>query len=94
MTAPHPKSGCCIPGCARWSRKFPPDQEWVCGRHWRYGRKAIKRALLKLWRRQDDVWSFSEPTLAQRMERRRMRILSARLWSHLKRSIITREAGL
>lgn len=82
----YPKSTCCIPGCPRWSRKYAADVEWICGRHWRAAPRRVRRALSKLWRE----W---EPRLAREPGDRAWR-LNDRLWQHLKRAVILREAGL
>lgn len=88
----YPKSTCCIPGCQKWSRKFPC--EWMCGRHWRQVRPLLRRTLLRLWRRERDLWSFSEPTKEQRQARLRLALCHDRLWARAVRSVTMTEAGL
>jgi hypothetical protein len=94
----YQKSTCCIPGCPRWSRKFPPGEEWICARHWRAMPRRCRRALLKVWQRLRDLYSVYEgrtnwtPLLAHRYDQAER--LSGRLWDHGKRRVILGEAGL
>ncbi len=46
----YPRSTCCIAGCPKWSRKFGPGSEWICGRHWKTVRRSRRKALRTLWR--------------------------------------------
>lgn len=80
----YPKSSCCIAGCARWSRKFNPASEWICGRHWRTLRPSRRRALLKLWRRMEGLAGMSDKNC----------LLEYRLWRGAKREATLRAAGL
>lgn len=97
--AVHPRSTCCIPGCPRWSRKFAPDVEWMCGRaHWRRVPRRIRRAFSKVEQRLDDIASLTSsggrwtPELVRQWDR--ACLLLDRLWGHAKRRVILHEAGL
>jgi hypothetical protein len=91
----HPKSTCCIPGCPRWSRRYP--SEWLCGRHWRIVPARLRRALRKAWRALRDAYSrWQGNTATKDVWRLTMRLqrVERRLWGHAKRRVIMFEAGL
>jgi hypothetical protein len=90
----YPKSMCCIPGCAHWSRRFPG--EWLCARHWRMVPARCRRALQKVWREWGAMpHTFSEvPKGDERLRWLRFHRLDQRLWAHARRAAILRSAGL
>jgi len=94
----YPKSTCCIPGCTRWSRKFPG--EWLCGRHWGMVPRRCRRALNKVWKARHDLWAFDAATPRSQVHEdelklwRRLDRLAERLWAHARRAVILRDAGL
>lgn len=91
----YPKSTCCVPGCPRWSRKFP--HEWLCGRHWKMVPRRYRRALNKVWARLTEIYLTNQPDGphgAARVAWERAEVLGDRLWSHATRAAILREAGL
>lgn len=90
----YPKSTCCIPGCPRWSRRFPC--EWLCARHWKMVPRRCRRALNKVWA----DWGAMPHVLTdvekgeQRARWWRFERLDRRLWAHARRRVVLREAGL
>ena len=47
----YPRSTCFMPGCRRWSTRFPG--EWVCADHWRdvpRNLKLVRTRMTKRWR--------------------------------------------
>lgn len=80
----YPKSTCCIPGCPRWSRKFPG--EWLCARHWRMIPLPRRRVLRRSWQRERQC-QFG-------IAGDRAYLSAQRLWARAKRFVIFREAGL
>lgn len=90
----YPKSTCCIPGCTRWSRKFPG--EWLCARHWRMLPRASRTVLRRAWKREADAIASNQAQLDRPTYYAAMRAMYAedRLWARAKRFLIFREAGL
>ena len=87
-----PRSTCCVPGCPRWSRRFPG--EWLCAAHWRMVRPILRRALNRVWRKQGDLMTFSQWTKRQYDEWQRLDRLHLKLWPRAVRSAVMRSAGL
>jgi hypothetical protein len=83
---------CCIAGCPSWSRRFPG--EFMCAHHWRMVRPLLRRALRKAWRRLKDARRNGDDTAAAARRYYRAFEVERALWSHAKRSVIMREAGL
>lgn len=94
----YPKSTCCIPGCPRWSRKYPG--EWVCGRHWKMFGRRCRRALNVTWTRMKQITSGVESRVPRGCTRTesaawwKLEQQNRRLWEHGKRRTLLREAGL
>lgn len=90
----YPKSTCCIPGCQRWSRKFPG--EWLCARHWRMIPRARRAVLNRAWKRWNAAYSAYEAQQEKRPWQSAMRAerSAQRIWARAKRFVIFREAGL
>ena len=47
----YPKQTCAVFGCKRWSRKYPPDWEFLCGEHWQSVPKKYRRLHARLTRK-------------------------------------------
>lgn len=96
----HPKSTCCIVGCARWSRLFAPGVDWMCGSHWKMVRKSRRLALRKIWRWLDANYTDRAmfPDTAEDWRARRLykmrRWKAANMWRAVVREVMMKESGL
>lgn len=90
----YPKSTCCVPGCPRWSRRFPG--EWLCARHWKIVPRRLRRALTKLWAEWGAMGHVHSEIVDPEARRRwrRLHWLDRKLWAHAKRRVVLWEAGL
>jgi len=77
--AVHPKRFCEVPGCPRWSRRFPGEH--LCGRHWMAVPKAKRRVLARVHRR-------------MRAGRQGLRDVEYRIWRRCVRAAIENSVGL
>ena len=102
----YQRSGCCMPGCRRWSTRF--EHEWLCGEHWRlvprtlkaYRTKRLKQLDARLrkastLRRQAASSIAGDPgERAVSRARNAWRRTEALIWRRMKRAAIERAAGL
>lgn len=89
----YPKSTCCIPGCPRWSQKFPG--EWLCARHWKMVPKAWRAVLRRAWKRERTTYDAerANPGPMTTPAADLAYLAARRLWARAKRYVILKEAG-
>lgn len=90
----YAKSMCCIPGCPRWSRRFP--REWLCAGHWRLLPRTWRVILRRTWSRESAWIDLNRANGDRHSYVAALRAIHAerRLWGRAKRFLILHEAGL
>lgn len=91
MTGRDNQTVCAVPGCHRWTRRFPRGWEYLCPDHWNAVPAPMRRAYSRAVRRLVPPGPMTEegPDIEARARSR-----LSRLWRACIRKAILRSGGL